>query len=569
MKPKKLKDRLVLASINYKLGNYVESARHYTVIANISHKNSRIRYAISQYNLSKLYVFIKNNYWKNNKELLEQLKSIDLDSVFQKSKTEHNKDLLNWILHTKFYSISKDNISKTVGKIRDHYFSQKKGGWSSNNYVVELINEYATIDTFLNSNYIIFDNFSEYQDLTNLFVEGLICSFSMNERQTTKIQFFDDWIIQRIVFHGMADEFIKYCDRYEVNSIKYQKTVYNGSSFIELIDNFLLNSDNLRPTYENFSEKQNRRFWINYNKYFSNLLILIAYCDLDCDKTKDISNKLLHYLQEEDYIYPLNMKYVRIFLSRKGQYIDKDVLFGFIQVEYKKEKFHNQNLIKTAIHEIKNQFKKVDLSNQIFSELLSYIFDDCTSCGGKHDADVMLDIYNSVDDIEIKKEIHYQIQKQLQNKFDSNLYYLSVMTNVIVLDQNLFKSYIDAIKPRENQRSFESIFSDVKDTRFHQVNNLLDICFKYDVDLTDSKFDDYRMLDVYYEWLFNMDKYDYSKFNPIWTYEYWTIHYIAQYRKHPLILKKVIEYLDKTKDNNLERIAYELFKNTNNNAYDT
>jgi len=498
---------------------------------------------------------------KHNSDLTKELKTIDLDKVFQQSNTIQNKDLLNWVLHTKFYSNSKEKITRTVDKIRDHYHSQKNGGWSSNNYISELINEFATIDTFLNGNYIVYDSFSEYQELTNSFVEGLICSISMNEKQTTKLQYFDDWIIQRIVFHGTPEELRKYVNRYEVQTIKYKKTVSNGSSFFELLNNFFSKCDDLRSEYEKVCEKDNRRFWINYNQYFSNLLVLLAYCDLEKNEIQSISKKILLYLKKEDFINPLNMKYIRLFLNHKGKDINKDVLLGFIQTEYEKEKLHGQDIIKTAIHQIKNHYKKVDLSNEVFTDLLSYTLDDCSSCREKHNSEVILDIHNTVDNSEQKKIIRNRIQENLKDKFDSNFYYLSVMTDVLILDDSLFKSYIDTVKPRKNQKSFESVFSGIKDTRFHQVNNLLDICFKNDIDLSDAVFDDFRVLDIYYEWLFNMEKFDYSKFNPTWTYDYWTIHYINKYKKHPIVLKMITDYLDKNKNSNLQQIAFELTKN--------
>jgi len=147
----------------------------------------------------------------------------------------------------------------------------------------------------------------------------------------------------------------------------------------------------------------------------------------------------------------------------------------------------------------------------------------------------------------------------LQEELDSNFFYLSIMTDAISLDESLFMAYIELVKPHKNQKSFESAFSGVKDTRFHRVNNLLDICFKYEVDLSVAVFDGFRNLDIYYEWLFNMAEFDYSKFNPTWTYEYWTIHYINQYRKHQIILNKITDYLNEKTDSNLDRIALEIY----------
>jgi hypothetical protein len=553
--PKKIKDKFDWAYVNYTLGNYIESARLISAIANTS-KNNSIRYTISQYDLSKLYIFIRNYSWKNSGELQKELKEIDLDEVFQESKNEQNRDLLNWILHSKFYSNSKEKITRTVGKIRDHYDSQKNGGWSSNSHIAELYNEFAVLDTFLNGNHIIYDSFSEYQELTGQFIEGVVCSHSMNDNQTSKLRFFDDWIIQRIVFHGKTEELLKHIRRYEVETIKYQRTEFRDSSFIDLLDNFFTKHKDLRAAFENSCETQNHVFWDHYNQYFSNLLVLFAYCDIDEQTVIGFSQDLLTYLKNEEFITPRNIKYVRIFLNKKGQYLGKDILYEFIQIELKKAKFHNQDLITTAVDQLKRKFKKFEFEEEQFKELFTYAFDECKTCNVKHQPDFMLDIFQAVDDNKIKKQISEGIIDQLHIRFDSNLHYLSVMHDVIEVEDGLFSKYIDIIKPRENRRSHQSIFTGTKDNRFHQVNNLLDICFKYDIDLADSKFNAFRNLDMYYEWLFNMEGFDYAKFTPSWTYEYWTVHYINQYKKHSVIQNKIKDYLETKVDSELERIGY-------------
>ena len=120
------------------------------------------------------------------------------------------------------------------------------------------------------------------------------------------------------------------------------------------------------------------------------------------------------------------------------------------------------------------------------------------------------------------------------------------------------KQFIINVKPKVNTTSFKRVFTGIEDNRYPSVNMLLNLCFKFDVDLTDKLFDDYRNLDDYYTWLFNMKDFDYNVFNPKWTTEYQTKYYFEQFKKHPIILKYIYNYLRGKSDYQLEQIVVEL-----------
>ena len=78
----------------------------------------------------------------------------------------------------------------------------------------------------------------------------------------------------------------------------------------------------------------------------------------------------------------------------------------------------------------------------------------------------------------------------------------------------------------------------------------MNLCFKLGVDLAQSKFDYFRELDDYYLWLFDLENFDYDKFDPRWATEYPTVHYYNEFKKYPIIKEKALEFL-KSKDNYL------------------
>lgn len=152
-----------LAYINYQLGNFISSANLFISISRKAkiNKNKTI-YFIAEYNLSKLAILIRNCYWQNYEaeKLYQKLKQIDIEKEFKYSLTEQNEKLISWIKSNDFINEAHENIHQIVNDIRDQYYSQLNGGFSRNNNVTKLINEYANLNSFLNENFIIYNAFS-------------------------------------------------------------------------------------------------------------------------------------------------------------------------------------------------------------------------------------------------------------------------------------------------------------------------------------------------------------------------------------------------------------------------
>jgi len=563
-KPKKIEDKLLLAYMHYELGNFVESAKYFEDIANYAKKKKQVkRYAIAQFSLSKLYVFIRNNYWGENAqpELIKQLKTIEADKLYCELKTDENKKFLDWILNSKFYTSKREEIDRTVNKIKDHYYTQLKGGWSSNSHIWNLINDYAEIETFLNGNFIVYDKFSEYQELTDNFIEGLIISHAMDENQASRLEHFDDWLFLRIVFNGNAERILKLFNRYELNSIKYKPTSKKGDTFLDIVNNHLTSYQDILSAFEKSCEKSNRVFWKKYNDIFCNLMLLVSISEIESSHVKVISKNLLKYLNETSFLNHISIKYVRLFINRKAEFIDAAELYGFLNLFVTNGKFHDNDFIESVIDQIKKHHKELRIDKKTLDELFFIAFEKCKLCNHMHSPEFITRVYDATKS-EFKKEIKNRIEKVLKNQFNSNLYYMSAIYGIFNGEDEFFDIFIESAKPKPRTSSFKSAFSGVEDNRLPKVNMLLNLCFKNEINLSQRKFDDFRNIDEYYSWLFNMEHFDYNKFNPKWATEYQTKYYFEQFRKFPLIKEKALVYLNKNTDYLLERLIIELSINT-------
>ncbi|MBC8319887.1 MAG: hypothetical protein H8E34_04115 [Bacteroidetes bacterium] len=171
----------------------------------------------------------------------------------------------------------------------------------------------------------------------------------------------------------------------------------------------------------------------------------------------------------------------------------------------------------------------------------------------------MIYLFEIIDNIKIRSRIKQGITKSLIESFDSNLYYLSALYGIIISDGDLFKKFVEAAKPSLTRTSFKSVFSGIPDRLNYNLNMLLNLCYKYNIDLNEKLFEDFRGISHYYDWLLNMKEFDYKLFNPKWANEYLTIYYAQEIKKYPIIKMKICEYLKTNKDPQLERDYIELY----------
>lgn len=559
--PKKIHDKHLLAYMHYELGNFVESAKYFEEIVNWAKKNKQIiRYAIAQYNRSKLYVIIRNNYWGENAQpdLLNKLKAIDTDRIYCELKTEDNKKLLDWILNSEFYTSKREEIDRTVDKIKDHYYSSLKGGWSSNSHVWSLINDYAEIEAFLNSNFIIYDRFSEYKELTDKFIEGLIISHAMDENQTSRLEQFDDWLFLKMVFNGDAERILKLFNRYELKSFKYQPTSKKGDTFLDILINHLTNYKNIQSDFGKSCEKANRFFWEKYNSIFCNLLTLVSISEIEADQIKIVSKNLLKYIEETNFINPQSSKYISLFLNRKGKSIDRVELYDFLNLFIANGKFHEGDFFESVIRQIKTHYKNLVIDKSTLNKLFLITFNKCETCNRKHSPEFIISIFDATNNTGIKLAIKNRIESELTKQFDNDLYYISAIYDVFEKENDFFITFIESAKIKSKTKSSKSAFAGINENRFPQVNMLLNLCFKFGTDLTQRLFDDFKNLDEYYSWLFNLEHFDYENFNPKWATEYQTKYYFDQFKKYPLIKTKILDHLKDKSDYMLEKLIIEL-----------
>ena len=446
--------------LNYQIGNYIIAVeKQKSALAKYKKKKLNTLHFIGQFNLSKLSIFIRNNYFGDNtkNELAKELKEIDLEYDEVNLSSKANKKLIKYLRENIFYSDARNKIQETSSKLIDQYYSSLNGGWSSNSDVWILINEFVKLQTFLVDNFIVYDKFKEFQDVFSIFLEGLFASHAIADSHHSRIEDFDDWLIANILQYGNADTINKYYRRYKIKKIHYKRTSENGDSFSELIDNFFSNI-NLRESFIENCENNNRRFWDHYNNIFINLLTLVSICDFDKTFINTFTNQLIAFLENETYLHPLSFKHINIFLYRCGENLNKELIDRFFNIGINNRFYHNLDFYDTLLDIIEKRKLNINVTEKQFETIKNIAFEECSSCKEKHRNTIIIPLYLMIENEDYKKDITGKIQLKLQEGFSFDLFYQATLFELIPLDKNMLDKAIEVSLPKEKKSSFKSVF---------------------------------------------------------------------------------------------------------------
>jgi len=559
--PEPLYEQQKQAYVCYKFGRFAEAA----TLLNKAYLQAKtflpVQAFVIQFNLSKLYLFTRHQYRTEPgmDELISSLKAIDVSGSLRLLGTAENSKLLSFISDNDFYNDAREEMQATVNKITDHYYSQLNGGWSNNNHLWDLINQFASLISFIEDNHIMYDAFKEFRNLANLLTEGLFASHAVEETQPSRLDYFDDWMLFQIINYGDAELINKYFRRYKLKTLQYRDFRDNPDSIFKLLDNFLLKNEQLPAHFRGQTYSQNRFFLNYYNRVFANLITVVSLLDLTAEQSNDIAVKLADFINGESLIHASNVKCIALFIDRAGTRLNTEVLGKLLDLGLKKSMLHEDDYFQALVDALTQGKAAPDITEEQYQMITDISFGQCPVCGQAHSTTLAIPLYQLLKSAVHRKGISFHINQRLEANFDFPLYYLSSILDIIPFSETLFEKALAVAYPSGNRISFKSIFSEEPETRFDWVNHLINLCFKYKIDTTATRFEQFAELNDYYNWLLNMESFDYGKFVAQWPGEYATRFYYQQIAASDATKTWLDLYLKTNHDDKVEQSYFNIY----------
>lgn len=557
-----LANKMKKAYVLYQLGYLKKAIQEFQNLSKELKKSKEyLPYFICLFNLKKLRIHIASKYFNDDrKEILADLKTIDLVSVLQEIRpmvNGFNYSILAYIEQESFISTSLWNVDETVEKAIDLYRSDQYGGWSSNNQSEKLGFHLTWIHRFLTYNFIIYDNFSDFSKVVNKSFEGFIAAHQLKNELNDNFNNFNDYLLTLLITYGNTKFLNKTFIRYNVKALKIEN--FKPKTFIAIVKRLCLSIDTIQLLIGNKDKARDNYFFREkINKIISNLFLLLSRLPLPKKQFNQTLEELIEFLPNAPFIYPTCKDYLKEMVTYKSNEISNDNYEKLLKLCVTHKRWRELSLIDKMVVKIHSSKSGFILSDK---DLITNIF-ELTDKRNHTWTTVDLVIFWRIASVDFKKRIKSEIQSSLKNKFNSRLYFAAVMEEIINYEP-LWNDFIKSVPKQPHETSFIEAFGGKDDFKIYRLNQLIDIAYKFEIDLNEEKYQKLHEGIPYYQWLLNLRKFDYSQFDPYWILKHQSFHYFRAFSKIPTLLEITKKSINENYNEGLAKIYLYHFAGVN------
>lgn len=549
VKDTRIKNLMNRAYAHYKLGHFKKSYLLYKQAEQEALDDKKeLSLFLIRYNLIHLASVFELYYFNDieSANIAKELRSINISNSICKTKNGFNREIQNWMLNDYYMLHFQSIISEIKQQLIDHYQNSINGGIGTNNYVSDLINHYAQLQQFLQQNTIINDCYKQYLDIAGMFIEGLFASYAVEGDRNSRIESFNDWILTQIIKYGRTPSLRRLANRYKIHEIKYEKVNQDNENIQKLIIRLFEQFEIAEKKVQSVNEPNYDFFRSDYHQWMNNALFVIAHVDFDPRFINRFTNCFISYYERKTP--RLATTEIVKFIERKFHLFSKTQrtkLFqlGIREVQLMRSYFMYNFAELSLEHNEKYKLQKEDLKLIIQRPL-----------NQSSNSISIMHLYRCLSDSSQKNSIRNRILSELKEKFNLDLWNNAVLFDVIpLIDDDLTKA-IEILKPKENL--IGKPVSPFGGYRYNSgLDQLINVCFDRNIDLTDSRFDALRQNSPYYQWLLNIDGFDYSSFESNWLLEYGTKPYFKRFSESEVLKKHLIEIIGNPHFKNNEALS--------------
>jgi hypothetical protein len=114
---------------------------------------------------------------------------------------------------------------------------------------------------------------------------------------------------------------------------------------------------------------------------------------------------------------------------------------------------------------------------------------------------------------------------------------------VLQLDKKILFKCLNDVELKAQGPTLKTFFTGYPEEYNRRLDDLINICFKFKINTKAKRFDRFRRISEYYNWLLNMDKFNYDDFDFNWPNHYKTRFYYERMAGSPNLKKAIINFL--------------------------
>lgn len=482
-----------------------------------------IKQFVNCYNLQRL----QNFRWQDFATTISTIKIPDelhTDIQYRRFPESNFTPIIDFIYRDKFLEFFKTNIKKYTDLLVQQFHSALRGGSSTNTNVNQLIWHTHQFLQFNFENNILIHNSQEFKEIIRIFSEGIFASYGVRKPGGSRLEIFDDWIIEVICNNLEPEKIVQYILKFKIDQIEltpgaktilleqllnYPDTITKNISFHKEI----LTSD--VPRHNFFSNK------------FRRLITFVSFVGLSRNEVHDIFLILTEFIKENGEY--LDIKPSAHFCLRNISFISTRSITTIFLASINNPFLNTGTYWDLIVDLYRNKNEKIALSTTQIESLKQFWDEESVHERYPTINHFLIEIHDLLESKELKQKVTKFVTTALSKKFELELFIAATTLEVIAFSPALMQKAIEEASPRFiTEGTIQTVQRGEPDERYFKVNSVLNIAFKVNYQFSIDEFEKIRSSNMYYKWIFDMDNFDYGKFDPYWITEINTTFYFQQ-----------------------------------------
>lgn len=523
--PDKAEELARIAFIQYVMGRHKDTANTLKILES-KEGISNILAFLTKYNLATIGRML--DYYAEQtpetKTMIESMLEIDLQQAFDLLKNSSNIDVLKWIHESKFYNETLHEVRECTFKIRDLYENKSSG---SHDATLELLEWFLGFSDFIHQNGVLFDIGAHSDPLASAFIEGIFASLRCEPRMSGKLEGFTNRIVEHIILNVHPEIIYKYSKRYKISSIKpFEPLTKFGTMWRRLFEQFSKVQDAI------IADDSNRIFRDRYERLTYSTVAVFSILETTESETEEFCKLVIEVFRSQKIFHNYKATTALLFLiDKKKSVLSTATLQSFLDLWIKAPSVFSSQLLNLLVDILEERCEVFLFPADQFDLIKKYCFESDGDNNKDQRWDCLCELFRIFKEGEQKETIRGFVHDSLAKDFNGGNYYEATIYEVINPNEKFneqYLIYIEAILKEEKR-----IHGWFGNAYFHdrRVDQFFNYYFKFKVELPDHLGERLKGFDPYYDWLLDMEKFDYSKFNPLWLRNHFSYHYKLQYRK--------------------------------------
>ena len=524
-------------------------------------EESETEYFLTKLNIKYLHNLISDYRYDDSAEILDNIKSIDLDKViYDEIEFSVDKDVKDYLIKIKeeaFIFKLQDKIEEITSEIEKLKHLYERGGkqHSGPNLPNQLFQTFLMLYSYINRNYIIYDTFTRYKSLTEKIFRGFIQSYNLPEYGITS---FNEFILLETILNISPKELqdiLKKVDNIKTDEdcvLNLIQKLFNFTS--SYCKNGLFNTPYKNPLLE--EQLLNFRFRIRFSDIFTNLFTILSRLDISKEQFDKSKKHIINFLELEDELAWHNIQEFGDFIKRKGFLFTSQELIEILQIGIERHKYGQckyTSFVKQVAQGLSKYYPndKIQNTKLIKTALLKCSSDDGTNANYGDIVYLM-----NICDNKCKNILTNTIENYLEDNFDDRLYEKLLRSKSYnYKSKSFFLTYCKQI-----QKNTYYDFGKHK-LSTHPFINFMIVLQLLNIELTETEVQIFKNRSVFEQWLLNPAQFNYNIFDPNWLIEIKEYIILDKIRGVKEVEKAIEKELKKKFNPVLAEIKYKYFYN--------